>query len=43
MRHSTLRQLEVFKTIARLGSFTRASEALFLTQPNSIDANKKAN
>lgn len=33
MRHSTLRQLEVFETIARLGSFTRASEELFLTQP----------
>lgn len=33
MRHSTLRQLEVFETIARLGSFTRAAEELFLTQP----------
>ena len=33
MRHSTLRQLEVFEAIARLGSFTRAAEALFLTQP----------
>ncbi|MBN8763751.1 MAG: LysR family transcriptional regulator [Thiobacillus sp. 63-78] len=33
MRHSTLRQLEVFSTIARLGSFTRAAEELFLTQP----------
>lgn len=33
MRHSTLRQLEVFATIARLGSFTRAAEELFLTQP----------
>ena len=33
MRHSTLRQLEVFETIARLGSFTRAAEALFVTQP----------
>jgi len=33
MRHSTLRQLEVFDAIARLGSFTRAAEELFLTQP----------
>jgi DNA-binding transcriptional LysR family regulator len=33
MRHSTLRQLEVFTTIARLGSFTRAAETLHLTQP----------
>ena len=33
MRHSTLRQLEVFTAIARLGSFTRAAEELFLTQP----------
>jgi DNA-binding transcriptional LysR family regulator len=28
-----LRQLEVFEAIARLGSFTRAAEELFLTQP----------
>lgn len=33
MLHATLRQLKVFETIARLGSFTRASEELFLTQP----------
>jgi DNA-binding transcriptional LysR family regulator len=33
MRHSTLRQLEVFEAIARLGNFTRAAEELFLTQP----------
>jgi LysR family transcriptional regulator, low CO2-responsive transcriptional regulator len=33
MRYSTLRQLEVFSAIARLGSFTRAAEELFLTQP----------
>lgn len=33
MRHSTLRQLEVFEAIARLGSYTRAAEELFLTQP----------
>ncbi|MDX2476390.1 MAG: LysR substrate-binding domain-containing protein [Gammaproteobacteria bacterium] len=33
MRHSTFRQLEVFEAIARLGSYTRAAEELFLTQP----------
>jgi DNA-binding transcriptional LysR family regulator len=33
MRHTTFRQLEVFEAIARLGSFTRAAEELFLTQP----------
>jgi len=33
LRHSTLRQLEVFEAIARLGSFTRAAEELYLTQP----------
>ena len=33
MRHTTLRQLEVFAAIARLGSFTRAAEELHLTQP----------
>ncbi|MBI3562960.1 MAG: LysR family transcriptional regulator [Gammaproteobacteria bacterium] len=33
MRHSTLRQLEVFEAVARLGSFTRAAQELFLTQP----------
>ena len=33
MRHSTLRQLEVFKAIVHFGSYTRAAEELFLTQP----------
>ena len=33
MRHSSLRQLEVFETIARLGSFPRAAEELCITQP----------
>lgn len=33
IRHATLRQLQVFEAIVRLGSFTRAAEALFLTQP----------
>jgi len=31
--HLTLRQLEIFETIARLGSVTRAAETLHLTQP----------
>ena len=31
--HLTLRQLEVFEAVARLGSLTRAAEALHLTQP----------
>ena len=33
MRHTTLRQLEVFTAIVRQGSYTRAAEELFLTQP----------
>jgi len=33
IRHATLRQLQVFEVIYRLGSFTRAAEELFLTQP----------
>ena len=33
IRHVTLRQLQVFEAIYRLGSFTRAAEELFLTQP----------
>lgn len=34
MRHlTTFRQLEIFEAIARLKSFTRASEELYLTQP----------
>jgi len=33
MHHGTLRQLEVFEAVARLGSFTRAAEELYLTQP----------
>ena len=31
--HLTLRQLETFEAVARLGSVTRAAEALHLTQP----------
>ncbi len=33
IRHATLRQLQVFEAIVRLGSFTRAAEELYLTQP----------
>ena len=33
IRHATLRQLQVFEAIYRLGSFTRAAEELHLTQP----------
>ena len=33
MRQSTLHQLKVFETVARLGSITRAAEELSLTQP----------
>ena len=32
-RHITLRQLQVFEAVARLGSFTRAAEELYLAQP----------
>ena len=32
-RHITLRQLEIFSAVARLGGFTAAAEALHLTQP----------
>lgn len=33
LRHTTFRQFQVFEAIARLGSFTKAAEELFLTQP----------
>ncbi|MCW8935633.1 MAG: LysR family transcriptional regulator [Gammaproteobacteria bacterium] len=33
MRYATFRQFQVFEAIYRLGSFTRAAEELFLTQP----------
>ncbi len=33
MRHATFRQLEIFESIARHLSFTRAAETLHLTQP----------
>ncbi len=41
MRHTTFRQLEVFEAVARLGSFTRAAEELFLTQPTASMQIKK--
>lgn len=33
IRYTTFRQFQVFEAIYRLGSFTRAAEELFLTQP----------
>jgi DNA-binding transcriptional LysR family regulator len=33
LRHVSLRQLQIFDAISRQGSFTRAAEQLFLTQP----------
>lgn len=33
LRHITLRQLQIFEAIVRLGSYTKAAEDLFLTQP----------
>ncbi|OYV46766.1 MAG: hypothetical protein B7X12_03890, partial [Halothiobacillus sp. 20-53-49] len=32
-QYTTFRQLEIFEAIARLKSFTKASEELYLTQP----------
>lgn len=33
IRHVTLRQLQIFEAVVRLGGYTRAGEALHLTQP----------
>ncbi|HJW51905.1 MAG TPA: LysR substrate-binding domain-containing protein [Burkholderiaceae bacterium] len=33
MKHATLRQMEVFETVARLASYSRAAAELHLTQP----------
>lgn len=33
VRHATLRQLQILVTVAHTGGYTRAAEALFLTQP----------
>lgn len=41
LRHATFRQLQVFEAIYRLGSFTRAAEELFLTQPTVSTQIKK--
>jgi DNA-binding transcriptional LysR family regulator len=41
IRHATLRQLQVFEAIVRLGSFTRAAQELFLTQPTVSTQIKK--
>jgi DNA-binding transcriptional LysR family regulator len=41
IRHATLRQLQLFEAIVRLGSFTRAAEELFLTQPTISTQIKK--
>lgn len=41
IRHATLRQLQVFEAIVRLGSFTKAAEELFLTQPTVSMQTKK--
>lgn len=40
-RHVTLRQLQVFEAIARLGNFTQAADELFLTQPTASMQVKK--
>lgn len=43
-RYATLRQLQIFLAIVRLGSFTKASEALFITQPTvSVQMKKLSN
>lgn len=41
IRHTTLRQFQIFEAIVRLGSFTRAAEELFLTQPTVSMQTKK--
>ena len=41
IRHATLRQLQVFEAVVRLGSFTRAADELFLTQPTVSMQTKK--
>ena len=43
IRHATLRQLQVFEAIVRLGSFTSAAKELFLTQPTVSMQIKKLN
>ncbi len=41
VRHTTFRQMQIFEAIVRLGSFTRAAEELFLTQPTVSTQLKK--
>ncbi len=41
IRHTTFRQMQIFEAIVRLGSFTRAAEELFLTQPTVSSQIKK--
>lgn len=41
IRHTTFRQMQIFEAIVRLGSFTRAAEELFLTQPTVSTQIKK--
>lgn len=41
IRHATLRQFQIFEAIVRLGSYTRAAEELFLTQPTVSMQTKK--
>ena len=41
VRHTTMRQLQIFEAIVRNGSFTRAAEELFLTQPTVSMQTKK--
>ncbi len=41
IRHMTFRQMQIFEAVVRLGSFTRAAEELFLTQPTVSTQLKK--
>ena len=41
IRHMTFRQMQIFEAIVRQGSFTRAAEELFLTQPTVSTQVKK--
>ncbi|MCW5581502.1 MAG: LysR family transcriptional regulator, partial [Luteimonas sp.] len=43
MKHGTLPQLSVFDAVARLGSFTKAAEELYMAQPTvSVQMKKLA-
>jgi len=41
IRHTTFRQMQIFEAVIRLGSFTKAAEELFLTQPTVSTQFKK--